>query len=233
VKQIARYVLGKSASPAEPSAASGLPRLLIFDFDGTIADTFEQGFDILNTLSGEFGFRALGRDDLPRARDMRTRELMKFLGISATKMTRIARRGTEELALRIDGVQPLAGMCDMVRELVGRGFRLGIITSNAEPNVRAFLRNHNLEHFEFIRSSSKLFGKAHEIRAVRKQLKIAKEDILFIGDETRDIEASRKAGIRVAAVTWGYNSERSLKELEPDYLFETPEQLLAFLSRCK
>ena len=70
---------------------------MIFDFDGTIADTFDAGVMILNKLAGEFGFRPLHPKDLEKARDMRTQQLMRFLGIPARKMSRIARRGSEEL----------------------------------------------------------------------------------------------------------------------------------------
>ncbi|MCX7868632.1 MAG: HAD-IA family hydrolase [Terrimicrobiaceae bacterium] len=197
------------------------PRLLIFDFDGTIGDTFEAGFEILNSLAREFGFRELAREDLPLARDMRTRELMKFLGLRSSQLPKLARRGTEELAARIHSVEPLSGIPEVLRELHGRGFRLGIVTSNSEANVRAFLIRHQLELFDFVRPSSKLLGKA------RKAAGFKRHEVLFIGDETRDIEACRKAGVRVAAAAWGYNSARALQKLEPDFFLERPADLLA------
>jgi HAD superfamily hydrolase (TIGR01549 family) len=226
VKGLVRFVLGRRAKPAVPP---GRPRLLLFDFDGTIADTFDDGFHILNKLAGEFGFRPLLEEDLEKARDMRTRELMKFLGIPMTKMSRIARRGSEELHARMPGVKPLAGVPELLRELHASGYQLGIVTSNTESNVRMFLNKFELEIFTFIRSSSKLLGKAHEIRAVLKSQKIRAADVLFIGDETRDIEASQKAGIRIAAVTWGYNSRRSIEAMKPDYIFDNAGELAALL----
>jgi phosphoglycolate phosphatase-like HAD superfamily hydrolase len=226
VRQFVRLVLRRPAKPAVPP---GRPRLLLFDFDGTIADTFDDGFEILNKLAGEFGFRPLRREDLEKARDMRTRELMKFLGIPLTKMSRIARRGSEELHSRMPGVKPLAGVPELIRELHGAGYELGIVTSNTEANVRLFLQKFDLDVFAFIRSSTKLLGKAHEIREVIKKRKIAARDILFIGDETRDIEASQKAGIRIAAVTWGYNSRRSIEAMKPDHIFDKADDLAVLL----
>jgi phosphoglycolate phosphatase len=226
VKELVRLVLRR---PRRPAAPPGPPRLLLFDFDGTIADTFNDGFHILNKLAGEFGFRPLREEDVEKARDMRTRELMKFLGIPMTKMSRIARRGSEELHARMPHVQPLPGVPELLRELHAAGFQLGIVTSNTEANVRMFLKKFDLDFFAFIRSSSKLLGKAHEIRGVMKSSKVPAAEILFIGDETRDIEASQKAGIRIAAVTWGYNSRRSIAAMKPDYIFDSAGELAALL----
>lgn len=208
----------------------GRPRLLLFDFDGTIADTFDAAFEILNTLAKEFGFRPLAPEELSKARDMRTREVMKFLRIPMSKMTGIARRGSEEIHARMPGIAPLPGMPELLRALRDDGYELGIVTSNSEVNVNLFLEKHDLAVFSFIRSSSKLLGKARELRAVVKSHKIPMSEILFVGDETRDIEAAQKVGMPMAAVSWGYNSRRSLEEMQPDFLFDRAEELVAHLT---
>jgi phosphoglycolate phosphatase len=226
VRRLARYVLRRRRSSPNPL---GRPKLLIFDFDGTIADTFDAALAILNKLAVEFGFRSLEPKDLERARDMRTRQLMKFLGIPTRKMRRLAKRGSEELHALIHSIQPLPGMPEALRELQTLGYSLGIITSNNEVNVQIFLRSHGLELFKFVRCSSKLLGKARMIRSVIRREHVRAADILFVGDETRDIEAAKKVGIRIAAVTWGYNSRRSLEAMKPDFVFESPGELVAFL----
>ena len=203
---------------------------MIFDFDGTIADTFDAGVVILNKLAGEFGFRPLHPQDLEKARDMRTHQLVRFLGVPARKMSRIARRGSEELHSCIQSIQPLRGMPEALRDLRRLGYSLGIITSNTELNVNIFLRNHGLELFDFIRCSSKLLGKARMIRSVIRRQHVHAVDILFVGDETRDIEACQRVGIRIAAVTWGYNSRRSLVAMKPDFIFDDPQELVSLLA---
>ncbi len=232
MRRLARYVLTRTRlrRRRRRTEPTGPPKLVIFDFDGTIADTFDAGVQILNKLAIEFGFRPLHPKDLERARDMRTHQLVRFLGIPARKMSRIARRGSEELHSCIHSIQPLRGMPETLRELHRLGYSLGIITSNTELNVNIFLRSHALELFGFIRCSSKLLGKARMIRSVIRKLHVHAADILFVGDETRDIEACQKVGIRIAAVTWGYNSRRSLVAMKPDFIFEDPQELVALLS---
>ena len=201
-------------------------KVLLFDFDGTIADTRKIAHGILNDMSQEFGFRALPLDHLENARDMGTKEFIRHLGISTWRVPSIARRGLELLHERMEMVNPIEGIPEVLATLHGRGHRIGILTSNSEANVNAFLKRHNLPYFYFVRTSSKLFGKAREMKRVSRAESVTPAEILYVGDETRDIEAAKESGLRMAAVTWGYNSESALAALNPDHLLKSPSELL-------
>jgi phosphoglycolate phosphatase-like HAD superfamily hydrolase len=84
--------------------------------------------------------------------------------------------------------------------------------------------------FEFVRCSSKLLGKARMIRSVIRRQHVRAAEILFVGDETRDIEACQKVGVRIVAVTWGYNSRRSIVAMKPDFIFDDSKELVALLA---
>ena len=203
-------------------------KVLLFDFDGTVADTRTMALRILNELSEEFRFRARPEEELPEARNMTTQKLIRHLGIRRWRVPKIARRGLVKFHERIHQVEPILNVPAILQQLHERGFRLGILTSNSEDNVSAFLKHHQITCFEFLRSSSKLFGKSREIRRIMKEHHLQPEDLIYIGDETRDIEASHSTAIRIAAVTWGYNSAEVLCSMNPEFLFDRPEQLLAF-----
>ncbi len=200
-------------------------QVVVFDFDGTLADTFQAGWDILNSLAIEYKYRPLRPEDLATARDMSTRGVIRLLGIPKRKLPAISRQGVKRLRARMNEIQPLPGIPEMLRDLHSRGVRMGIVTSNSEENVGVFTKNHGLEFFEFVRSSSRLTGKAREIRRAMRQLGFKAEDALYVGDETRDIDACRSVGLRCAAVTWGYNSQRALEAERPHWMLERPEEL--------
>lgn len=231
MKRLAKYLLSRHKKARSSKKDALTPKLLIFDFDGTLADTFRAGFDILNSLSSEFGFRYMTEADIEIVRDMGMRQVMKYLRIRTTRLTRIARRGKVELSKRIGSVQPLPGVVEVVRELHARGYRLGILTSNSQENVQIFLDNHDLNVFEFIRSSSKLMGKAREVKSIRKKLDISRSDILLIGDEMRDIEAAHQDEVAIAAIVGGYNSRAALHKIKPQFLLDRPEDLLTLLKK--
>jgi phosphoglycolate phosphatase len=234
VKRLAGFVLrgGRRRAGAAGDLQSP-PSHVLFDFDGTLGDTFQLGFEILNLLAPEFGFRRLPIEELEFARDLSTLGLMKHLGIPRMKLHKISRRGTEEITKRIGRVQSFPGVPEMVRRLHADGFRLGILTSNSEMNVRAFLKAQNLELFDFIESSSKLLGKGSVLRRLMKQRHIKPREIFFVGDELRDIEAAHETGVHMAAVSWGYNSRKALEASAPDYLFDTPEEVGGFLENWR
>lgn len=204
-------------------------RVVVFDFDGTIADTFDAALSILNRLSGEFGFRTLQPSEIETAREMTVRQLLKFLGIPMTMMPKIAHRGVKELHSRISEIKPFPAIPDVLRELHRRGFRLGIITSNSQENVAQFLQMHDLELFDFVCTSSRLFGKAREIRGVLKRFRWKSQQLFFVGDECRDIEASQKSSIPIAAVSWGFNTPTALAAMNPTHLIHEPAELLRLL----
>ncbi|MEI6376251.1 MAG: HAD-IA family hydrolase, partial [bacterium] len=151
---------------------------------------------------------------------------IRHLGIKSWRVPMIAKRGLQLLHERIDLIDPIAGMPEVLAELYARGNRIGILTSNSEANVSAFLRRHDLPYFNFIRTSSKLFGKGREMKKILKQEKVTAPGVLYIGDETRDIEAAKEIGLRMAAVTWGYNSAEALAAMNPDHLITSPGDIL-------
>ena len=138
------------------------------------------------------------------------------------------RAEAEKIGIRVD---PISGIPETLATLHGRGERLAILTSNSEANVEAFLTRHNLPYFEFVSCSSKLFGKGREIRRILRKEKLTPGEILYIGDETRDIEAAKETGLRMAAVTWGYNSEEALQALNPHHLVSLPGELLTLTTK--
>lgn len=202
------------------------PGILLFDFDGTLADTRSIAHEILNDMSREFGFRKLPHEQLEEARQMSTRKFISHLGISKWKVPSVARRGLQLLHERIHLVEPIHGIPETLAALRDRGERMAILTSNSQANVEAFLTRHDLNYFEFVSSSSKLFGKGREIRRILRKVKLAPSSILYIGDETRDIEAAKETGLSMAAVTWGYNSMEALQALSPEHIIDKPSDLL-------
>lgn len=219
---------GEQIVPKVPASLIPPPSggMYLFDFDGTVADTRTVAHGILNDMSREFGFKELPEEEVELARNMSIRQFIRHLGIKNWRVPMIAKRGLQLLHERIDRIDPIAGMPEVLAALYDRGNRIGILTSNSEANVSAFLHRHDLPYFKFIRTSSKLFGKAREMKKILKQEKVLPSGVLYIGDETRDIEAAKETGLRMAAVTWGYNSPEALAAMRPDHLITSPGEIL-------
>ena len=171
-------------------------KVIIFDFDGTIADTYDTLFDICNRLSGEFGYKPLDRTEIAQLRNLSYREIIKQAEISLFKVPILFKRVKEELNQEIANVKPISGIERILPIFKEQGYNLGIITSNIETNVLAFLEKNNWQElFDFIYSGSTIFGKDKVINKCLQQRGLAKEEVIYIGDETRDIKAAKRSGV--------------------------------------
>lgn len=202
-------------------------RAIIFDFDGTIADTLEHTRCIYNQLASDYSLTRVEAHEMQQLRGYSLSELLKHLDISKFRVPSLLSRGTAMLRERIAEIPIIPGIAAVIPELRRRTETFGILTSNATENVNLFLDTHGLrEHFTFVSSTSKLTGKAKHLKAIRKTFSLRAEEMLYVGDEIRDVKASQKAGIAVAAVTWGFNSRHALHANDPSYLIDAPDQLL-------
>lgn len=206
-------------------------RTLVFDFDGTIADTLGETRKIFNQIAPDYGIRQVGEHEMDHLRHLSLKELLDHLDIPKRRVPALIARGTGMMRGNITQLQLIEGMREVLIEMRRHVHSFGILTSNAEANVDLFLRTHDLrDQFDFISSTSKLTGKSKHLKAIRKTFSLHPGQMLYVGDELRDVKASQKAGIPVAAVTWGFNSRESLAASGPDFLFDQPADFLRLLS---
>jgi len=203
-------------------------KVIIFDFDGTIADSRMTLVKIANELAPQFGYPTVNEEDIVKYSNMSSREVIENSLIPTYKIPFLLRRVKRELNKQIATLKPFVGIKEVLTELRSYGYSLGIITSNIQENVVNFLRNNYLDsYFDFIYSGTTLFGKDKIINRVIKQKQLDSQKMVYVGDETRDIEAAKKSKIKIVAVTWGFNSPDVLAEYQPDFLIDTPEELIA------
>lgn len=204
---------------------------LIFDFDGTIADTLGESRRIFNELAPDYGIRQVEEHEIAQLRHLSLKEILSVLNIPKRRVPSIIARGTGMMRANIDRLQLIVGMKDALTEMRNHTDSFGILTSNTTANVDVFLRNHGLRDlFEFVSSTSKLTGKARHLRAIRKTFSLKNTEMLYIGDELRDVKAAQKANIPHAAVSWGFNSRESLEKAKPTYLIDHPEEFVRLLT---
>ena len=199
--------------------------IFIFDFDGTIADTFDVVLRVSDLLAKEFHFRKIEPSEVEIFRNKTAFQILTSLKIPLFKLPKILKRARFELAKQMLSITPFPGMNDTLEQLRPLSQHMGIITTNSAQNVKGFLDNHGLNFFDFIKTASQISQKYEELKKIKKNLPFD-QTLIYIGDETRDIDAARRAGAVSIAVTWGYNSPQVLKTYQPDYLADSPLELL-------
>jgi phosphoglycolate phosphatase len=201
-------------------------KLVVCDFDGTLVDSLDSSLEIFNRLAGELRYRPI--DDPTAARSMSTRQFLKHHGISIWRLPRLVRRFHAAAAERAEHLRLHAGILQELEHLHRGGIRLGILSSNKEENIRRTLRANAAEEcFAFVVGYPKLFGKGRALKRIVKAERLSASEVLYVGDEVRDVEAARKARVGAAAVTWGFHAEKLLQASSPDYLVGEPALLRA------
>jgi len=204
---------------------------IIFDFDGTIADTAQMAVEIYNRIACEYNCRTVDNNDRELLRKGRPQYFIKKYGITPIKLVTILLRIRREMNGLISRARPIGTITGAIRTLAASGYRLGIISSNGPDNVAAFLIANGIDGlFDFIETSKHLFGKDRVIKRLLRKRKLPCEWTMYVGDETRDIEAARKSRISVAAVTWGYQDRSVLEAARPDLLVDDTEALAPSIS---
>ncbi|MEZ0243238.1 MAG: HAD hydrolase-like protein [Sphingomonas sp.] len=215
------------ADAARPAAAP--LKLVIFDFDGTLSDSGDWFLSVVDDLARTFRFRTVRPEDLDMLRHRSSREVIEYLGISRWKLPFLAWYVRRLVGRNVGQINLFPGTPDLLAKLKATGVRLALVTSNSEDNARRILGPENAALIEHYACGSSLFGKAPKFRKTLKNLGVAANETLAIGDETRDVDAAREVGMRAGSVLWGYNAEDALAKLKPDALFREPQDILDYV----
>lgn len=201
-------------------------RHVIFDFDGTIADSFNLGLKLINQLAEKHNFRPVYEADIDRLRNLSMLERLKALNISLYQIPRIAQDIFHIYSKSLKSVPLFEGMEEVILELKQKGMTMSIVSSNSSENIRKFLIDNNLNVFDHIYCAKNIFGKDKTIASLIRKLNLKRSELIYVGDEYRDIAACHSNHIKVIAVTWGYDNLRTLAAARPDYIVDQPSQLV-------
>lgn len=200
-------------------------RLIIFDSDGTLADTLPWMRRLFNELADEHGFRRVEPSEYERFRDMHGLHLLRELGLPLWKLPRVVRSLRTRMGRHLDEFTVFQGVGDMLRQLTAAGMTLGIVSSNSRENVERILGAKNAALIEHFACGASVFGKAPRLRQVLRASGVPRHQAIYIGDEIRDAEAARKAGIAFGAVAWGQHRPETLRAQKPEIFFSAVEEI--------
>jgi phosphoglycolate phosphatase len=202
-------------------------KTIIFDFDGTIADSLGVFIKTYNDLAGRYGYKKAESPDIFRYHS--TFEFItKVIQVPFYRLPFYYLRAKKIFRTRIHEAKPFLGMKNLL-DVLAKKYTLGLLTSNFKESITDFVKRENIDDFAFIFSGASIFGKHHDIKKVMKERGLKKEEIIYIGDELRDIHACNKIGVKIIAVTWGFDSRWILERGHADYIVETPKEILSIL----
>lgn len=201
--------------------------LIIFDFDGVLADTLDDMLNFAQAVCAELGYNRI-----PTPADLAVLETMSFveygkqLGIPPQLAGEFASRCLQRFIEKPDPPKIFAGMAQVFEQVAAR-HTLAIVTGNTTRAVENFLRENNVDQFvRLIFAVDQPGSKVEKIQKVTQQLAAATDAVYYVGDAVSDIHAARQAGVQMVAVSWGHQQPAKLLQAQPDHMVYTPQELI-------
>lgn len=199
-------------------------RLVIFDLDGTLADSFPWFLGVVNDVAQRHGFRGIAPHEVEELRGKGSREIVRHLEVPFWKIPAIARDMRRMKTKSLNDIALFPGVDAMLRRFAEAGVVTAMVSSDSEDNVRVSLGD-AVRHVAQFACGASLFGKAAKFKAVLRRTGIPASDAICIGDEVRDGEAAHKAGIAFGAVRWGYATPDALAKVSPALMFSSIDDI--------
>jgi phosphoglycolate phosphatase len=200
-------------------------KLAIFDFDGTLADSFPFLLGLADELADKYHIKRPRPAEQEILRGYNAHQVLKHLEVPWWKVPLLAHEFRTAMARDIDRIKLFEGVDQLFQRLTSLGIILAIISSNSYKNIRHVLGTHNAARVSYYECGVSLLGKAAKIRKVLRQSRVKPNEAILIGDEIRDGEAARQAQIAFGAVAWGYTRLEALQAQAPSVVFVNMEEI--------
>ncbi|MBP7764200.1 MAG: HAD family hydrolase [Syntrophaceae bacterium] len=199
--------------------------LLLFDFDGVLVDSLDVYEKTVTDCLNAIG-QPLTRDR-EEFLELFEGNFYQSLVDKGVDMKKFEEASVSILAqVNYAAMKPFDAIRPVLRRLK-QNHPLVVISSNDTPTIREALCLYDFEGiFDDILGSDFMYSKKEKILYVIRKYSVTLQDIYYIGDTTGDIKEGKEAGVKTVGVTWGWHSKALLAASRPDYLFDTPEELL-------
>ena len=200
-------------------------KTIIFDFDGTIADSFSLIIEIARDLTKHP--KLIDKKEIHTLKDLQLIDVAKELNIPKYKWPYLLFRGRKMMLARIDQIKPFDEINSLLKDLSNRKYSIYIMSSNSKKNIEIFLNKYNLKKYVHkIYGGVGLLNKAKNLNKIILKDNLNKSEVYYVGDEPRDIEASKKVNIKIISVSWGFNNKELLLKYNPDFIVDEPSSIL-------
>lgn len=206
--------------------------LAIFDFDGTLANSFAQVIRALNDAADKYRFRSISEQEIELLRQQEASKVLQYLGVAKRKIPFIAQYVRSRMAKDISQISLFEGADRLLEQLAARGVTLAIVSASRSADVRRLLGVRNEKFIQHFGCGAAFLSKRLKLRQIVHRSNVGKLQCILIGDQLTDLLAARAENMSFGAVSWGFNSSTSFRKYSPDFQFESMDEILQKVPWC-
>jgi len=200
-------------------------KLAIFDFDGTLANSFPWALSIVDEMAEKYRLNKVDLSEIETFRGYDAKKLAKHYGVRWWKLPAMVKDARALMARDAHKIALFEGVSELLQELSKAGLRLALVTTNSLENVQKIIGPENFSLFSYYECGASVFGKKNKFKKILRKSGLLPEETICIGDEIRDIQAAQKVKIYAGAVAWGYTTVEALAACAPDQIFFSIDEI--------
>lgn len=208
-------------------------KAILFDLDGTLLDTLDDLMDSVNHMLGAFGYPPRSREYVREAvgngvKNLIVRSLPE--GERSERVEECLSAFRAHYSRNLDNkTAPYPGVTGMLRELMEKGIRAGVVSNKYDGAVVALCKKHFGDLVQVAIGERPGLGRKPEPDSALLAMELlgaSREHTVYMGDSDVDVETARNAGLKCVAVSWGFRPRESLVAAGPDMIVDEVSALL-------
>ena len=206
-----------------------MKNVVIFDFDGTIADAIPLFREVYSEIAENRGLPQMDEQTYLELRKGSIKDVVKWVGIRSWQLPFVANEGRKIFAKKSAQVKLFDGIPELIQRLYKDSWDIYVLSLNSEQTIKKVLKRHGISDFMIILRRPPILGKSSSIKKLVRKNKYQKSNVWMVGDELRDVEGGKKAGVKTISVSWGLQDKDALKAKNPDFLVDKVSELSKIL----
>lgn len=201
-------------------------KYIVFDFDGTLANSRDVFIQAWNVYASVYHYDPITQAEVDATKHLSLHQRAKKFHFPMHKLPIIIPKVHRYFREHIKEVKLYPGIKEMLQSLTQEGYEIFILSSNEKENIKLLLQQEEIDLINDVLTSSKIFGKDSVLKKLIKKYYLKPGELLYVGDELRDIQACNKVNVPFMWVSWGIDGFDLIEKENPEFVVHTPEEII-------
>ncbi len=210
-------------------------KAIIFDLDGTLLDTISDILNSMNSVLARYNYNTHSEEEykyfVGKGVDVLVDSIIKTDNLPKDQFSVIKTAYYQEYDKRADlDTKPYPGIVRLLNNLKAKGFSLNILSNKPHHQtvnvINKYFKNIKFDNIYGKKPEFEIKPNPDSVFAIISNLGLTKNEVVFVGDTSVDIETANNAEIDSIGVLWGFRKREELERAKATFIVSHPEEIL-------